>query len=127
MPKMRASIRYTSGGVMLVSRGGRPVGEIDDVPAEYRRLAIALRDHPAFAGRSCCWGDEVIEDLAAGAALASGHAEMRALATCHHLTAVADEVRARSERAARLRNAPVGLKTRSTSSTRRGTTAPSGS
>jgi hypothetical protein len=32
------------------------------------------------------WGDEFIEDLAAGAVLAHGQHEMRAVATCHHLT-----------------------------------------
>jgi hypothetical protein len=93
VPKMRASIRYTAGGVMLVSRGGRPIGEIDDVPAEYQRLATRLRDHPAFVGVTCCWGDRYIEELASGTLVAYGQHQMRAVATCHHITSVVGEAR----------------------------------
>lgn len=105
-PKMRASIRYTAGGYMFVSRGGRPIGEInlDERAGHYRELATRLREHPPFVGGGCCWGDQTIEAMADGrVALRSQH-KMRALATCHHLTAVA------AERAAEARPSRGGLR-----------------
>ena len=91
VPKMRASIRYTAGDFMYVSRGGRPLGELDDIPSEYRELALRLREHPPFAGSDCCWGDEFIEGLADGRIAAHGQHWMRAVGTCHHLTVVSRE------------------------------------
>ena len=93
VPKMRASIRYTSGDFMYVSRGGRPLGELarDEIPDEYREIASRLRSHPMFVGQVCCWGDEFVEELSDGRRLARGQHWMRAMATCHHLTVVAAE------------------------------------
>jgi hypothetical protein len=93
VPKMRASIRYTAGDFMYVSRGGRPLGELDrdDIPAEYREIASRLRSHPPFAGPACCWGDQFVEELSDGRQTARGQHWMRAMATCHHLTVVAAE------------------------------------
>lgn len=93
VPKMRASIRYTAGDFMYVSRGGRPLGELarDDIPAEYREIASRLRSHPPFVGSECCWGDEFVEELSDGRRVARGQHWMRAMATCHHLTVVAAE------------------------------------
>jgi hypothetical protein len=101
-PKMRASIRYTAGDHMYVSRGGRPVGEIprEEVPAQYRELAERLRIHPPFAGRGCCWGDRFIEDMSDGRLTVRTQQKMRAVATCHHLSAVARERAARPARPA---------------------------
>lgn len=92
VPKMRASIRYTSGAFTLVSRGGTPLGEIarDDRPAEYREVAARLVAHPPFAA-GCCWGDQFIEELADGRRVARAQHAMRAVATCHHVTVVAAE------------------------------------
>jgi hypothetical protein len=91
-PTMRASIRYTSGPYMFVSRGGRPVGELrrDQLPKHYRELATRLREHPGFAGAGCCWGDQFIEDLADGRIEVRSQGNMRAVATCHHLSVIAD-------------------------------------
>jgi hypothetical protein len=96
VPRMRASIRYTAGDFILVSRGGRPLGELsrDEVPTEYRHIASRLRDHPPFAGSACCWGDRFVEELADGRRTARGQHWMRAVATCHHLTVVAAERKA---------------------------------
>lgn len=105
VPKMRASIRYTTGDFMFVSRGERPLGEIDDVPGEYREVADRLRSHPPFEGSHCCWGDEFIEDIAEGRKTAASQYWMRAVATCHHLTVVA------RERARAIREAPMERKT----------------
>lgn len=93
VPKMRASIRYTAGDFMYVSRGGRPLGELarEDIPDEYREIASRLRSHPVFVGSRCCWGDEFVEELSDGRRVARGQHWMRAMATCHHLTVVAAE------------------------------------
>ena len=78
---------------MLVSRGGTPIGELaaDDVPAEYREIATRLRLHASFVGSDCCWGDRYIAELSDGRRIARRQHEMRAVATCHHLTVVALE------------------------------------
>lgn len=92
-PKMRASIRYTAGSYMFASRGGRPIGEVaaNERAEHYRELATRLRDHPPFIGADCCWGDATIEALADGRAAHKSQEKMRALATCHHITTVAEE------------------------------------
>ena len=93
VPKMRASIRYTAGDFTFVSRCGQPIGEMerDQVPGEYQRLAAQLVLHPPFDRSGCCWGDQFIEELANGSRTARGQHQMRAVATCHHLTVVAGE------------------------------------
>lgn len=117
VPKMRASIRYTIGDFIYVSRGGRPLGELerDEVPLEYREIAKRLKDHPPFIGSACCWGDRFVENLADGRQVARGQHQMRAVATCHHLTVVALERAApqtpqgpERQRAARLEVARFG-------------------
>ena len=93
MARARANIRYTSGGAIYVSRGGRPMGEIPrtEWPAEYRRVASRLVTEAPFAGDGCCWGDQFVAMLADGRRDAKSHHWMRAAATCHHLTFVAQE------------------------------------
>lgn len=92
VPNMRANIRYTAGEFMYVSRG-RPRSELgpDGVADHYRELATRLRFHPPFVGGACCWGDRFIEELADGRRLARSQYWMRAVATCHHLSVVAQE------------------------------------
>jgi len=92
--KARANIRYTSGSYLHVSRGGRALGEIsrNDWPTEFHRAAARLIREAPFAGSDCCWGDQVVQDLATGARQARSHSGMRAAATCHHLSVVAREL-----------------------------------
>jgi hypothetical protein len=92
-PKMRASIRYTSGPYMFVSRGGTPVGEINRgaLSDHYRELASRLLQHRSFTGSECCWGDEFLERLADGRIEVRSQHSMRAVATCHHLTVLTRE------------------------------------
>lgn len=93
-PNMRANIPYTAGDFIFFSRGGQSIAQIgrDHVPEEYQKLAIRLCLHPPVATLDCrCWGDQVIQELADGQRHAHGQQMMRAIATCHHVTVVAEE------------------------------------
>ena len=130
VPKMRASIRYTVGDYMFVSRGGRPIGEVDvdERAGHYQELATRLRDHPPFAGASCCWGDETIEAMADGRVGFKSQQKMRAIATCHHIAMLAAEREAASghsrvagpQRAAWPAGAPSAIGRDTPTETRRG-------
>ncbi len=96
VPKMRASIRYTAGRYIYVARGSGAIHDLghDAKAGQYRELAIRLRLHPRFIGRGCCWGDELLEDLADGASVVLSQETLRAASTCHHLSAVAHDATA---------------------------------
>lgn len=96
VPQMRASIRYTAGDFIFVSRGYRALGAIppEERSTEYRDLAARIRDQPQFA--QCCWADLFIDDLAEGRHIVRAQSSLRAVATCHHITAVTAERSVRS-------------------------------
>lgn len=88
--RMWANIRYTIAGGTLVARGSGALGSIerDEQPEQYRALCQDLMGHPAFGGRYCCWGDQIIEDCAQRRILPGTQEMWRAVGTSHHLRTV---------------------------------------
>lgn len=89
-PGMRANIRYTSNGETLVARGRGPFYEEGN--EQYRGLCEQLVARTEFAGRNFTWGDEVIEDCAAGAVEPGGQRVWRGAGTSHHLRVVSEQL-----------------------------------
>jgi hypothetical protein len=88
---MRANIRYTVKELTLIARGQGPV--IQAGKEQYRDLCRMLVEREEFAGRDFSWGDEVIEDCAAGLREPGAQGLWRGAGTSHHLRVVSDQVR----------------------------------
>ena len=88
-PNMIPSIRYTSDNATFVARADLPVkGRSREAKqADYQRLADRLVNHSAFRP-DCCWGDHYLVAVANGSIRSASQERMRAIATCHHVTAI---------------------------------------
>jgi hypothetical protein len=94
-PGMRANIRYTANGDTLVARGFGAIYEEGN--EQYKGLCEQLVARTEFAGRNYTWGDEVIDDCAAGAIEPGGQRVWRGAGTSHHLKVVSQQVASQSQ------------------------------
>jgi Beta protein len=89
-PGMRANIRYTADGRMLVARGEGLV--IQEGKEQYRELCQWLTQSPDFAGNSYSWGDQTIGACAAGTSEPGWQDVWRGAGTSHHLAVVVSQL-----------------------------------
>jgi hypothetical protein len=88
-PGMRANIRYTTDGAILIARG-KAILEFGY--EQYRDLASMLVARREYAGPRFSWGDDRLLDCARGNGTPSGQEHWRAVGTSHHLRHVATEL-----------------------------------
>ena len=89
-PGMRANIRYTVKGQMLVARGEGLV--IQEGKEQYRELCQWLRDHSDFLGKEFSWGDRAIVACADGLLDPGWQALWRGAGTSHHIRFVVGQI-----------------------------------
>lgn len=94
-PGMRANVRYTINGSMLVARGRSVLQEGNE---QYRGLCQRILDSGDYAGPQYSWGDRLINDVALGDREPGGSDMWRGAGTSHHLAFVTNELQGRRGR-----------------------------